>query len=50
MPYSVFFNGRDAFHEGSVTVCSNGCVHLTQPAAQTFYTTLRVGDEVQVVG
>jgi hypothetical protein len=25
-------------------------VHLTQPAAQTFYNTLHVGDEVQVVG
>jgi hypothetical protein len=50
MPYSVFFNGGDAFHEGSVTVRSNGCVHLTQPAAQTFYNTLHVGDEVQVVG
>ena len=49
MPYSVFFNGGDAFHEGSVTVRSNGCVHLTQPAAQTFYNTLHVGDEVQVV-
>jgi hypothetical protein len=32
------------------TVRSNGCVHLTQPAAQTFYNTLHVGDEVQVVG
>jgi lipoprotein-anchoring transpeptidase ErfK/SrfK len=49
MPYSVFFNGGDAFHEGSVTVRSNGCVHLTQPAARTFYNTLHVGDEVQVV-
>jgi lipoprotein-anchoring transpeptidase ErfK/SrfK len=49
MPYSVFFNGGDAFHQGSVTVRSNGCVHLTQPAAQTFYNTLHVGDEVQVV-
>ncbi|MDT7594699.1 MAG: hypothetical protein QOJ06_245 [Pseudonocardiales bacterium] len=29
MPYSVFFNGGDAFHQGSVTVRSNGCVHLT---------------------
>lgn len=50
MPYSVFFNGGDAFHQDSVTVRSNGCVHLTKPAAQTFYNTLRVGDEVQVVG
>jgi lipoprotein-anchoring transpeptidase ErfK/SrfK len=49
MPYSVFFNGGDAFHQDSVTVRSNGCVHLTQPAARTFYNTLRVGDEVQVI-
>jgi lipoprotein-anchoring transpeptidase ErfK/SrfK len=49
MPYSVFFNGGDAFHQDSVTVRSNGCVHLTQPAAQTFYNTLHIGDEVQVV-
>lgn len=27
MPYSVFFNGGDAFHQDSVTVRSNGCVH-----------------------
>jgi lipoprotein-anchoring transpeptidase ErfK/SrfK len=49
MPYSVFFNGGDAFHEDSVTVRSNGCVHLTHRAAQTFYNTLHVGDVVQVV-
>jgi hypothetical protein len=49
MPYSVFFNGGDAFHEDSVKVPSNGCVHLTLSAAQTFYNTLHVGDVVQVV-
>lgn len=49
MPYSVFFNGGDAFHQGSVKVYSNGCVHLTSSAAQTFYNTLQVGDVVQVV-
>jgi lipoprotein-anchoring transpeptidase ErfK/SrfK len=49
MPYSVFFNGGDAFHEDSVRVPSNGCVHLTHSAAQTFYNTLHVGDVVQVV-
>jgi hypothetical protein len=49
MPYSVFFHGGDAFHEGSLAVSSHGCVHLTHAAAQTFFNTLRPGDEVQVV-
>jgi lipoprotein-anchoring transpeptidase ErfK/SrfK len=49
MPYSVFFNGGDAFHEGSLTVSSHGCVHLSHSAAATFYRTLQQGDEVQVV-
>lgn len=49
MPYSVFFNGGDAFHEGSLTKASNGCVHLTLSAARTFYATLHRGDVVQVV-
>ena len=49
MPYSVFFNGGDAFHEGSMSVPSSGCVHLTHSAAQTFYHTLHVGDVVEVV-
>jgi lipoprotein-anchoring transpeptidase ErfK/SrfK len=49
MPYSVFYNGGEAFHEDSVTVRSHGCVHLAHRAAQTFYNTLHVGDVVQVV-
>ncbi|HEX9336983.1 MAG TPA: L,D-transpeptidase [Pseudonocardiaceae bacterium] len=49
MPYSVFFHGGDAFHEGSLAVSSHGCVHLSHAAAVTFFDTLRVGDEVQVV-
>jgi L,D-transpeptidase-like protein len=49
MPYSVFFNGGDAFHQGSLAVSSHGCVHLSHAAAVRFYDTLRVGDEVQVV-
>jgi lipoprotein-anchoring transpeptidase ErfK/SrfK len=49
MPYSVFFNGGEAFHEDSVAARSHGCVHLTHQAAQTFYNTLHVGDVVQVV-
>jgi hypothetical protein len=49
MPYSVFFNGGDAFHEGSLVESSHGCVHLSRGAAATFYDTLHTGDEVQVV-
>jgi hypothetical protein len=49
MPYSVFFDGDNAFHEDNVRVPSHGCVHLTHDAARTFYNTLHVGDEVQVV-
>jgi L,D-transpeptidase catalytic domain len=49
MPYSVFFNGGIAFHEGSVRVTSHGCIHLPAAAARTFFGTLRPGDVVQVV-
>lgn len=49
MPYSVFYNGDEAFHQGSVGSRSHGCVRLTRSAAQTFYNTLQVGDTVQVV-
>lgn len=49
MPYAVFFNGGMAFHEGSLSVPSHGCVHLSHDAAITFFTTLNRGDVVQVV-
>ena len=49
MPYSVFFNGGIAFHQGSLKEKSHGCVRLTKTAAQTFYNTLKNGDVVQVV-
>jgi len=49
MPFSVFFNGGIAFHQGSLKAKSHGCVHLSQAAAQTFFNTLRVGNVVQVV-
>jgi hypothetical protein len=49
MPYSVFFNGGIAFHEGSLTQKSHGCIHLSPAAAETFYNGLAVGDTVQVV-
>lgn len=49
MPYSVFFNGGIAFHQGSVRALSHGCVHLTRGAAKTFFGSLSRGDVVQVV-
>ena len=29
MPYSVFFNGGIAFHQGSLRQLSHGCIHLS---------------------
>jgi len=49
MPYSVFFNGDIAFHQGSVRITSHGCIHLPMTAARTFFANLRPGDRVQVV-
>ena len=49
MPYSVFFNGGIAFHQGSVRQKSHGCIHLTAPAARKFFAELQPGDRVQVV-
>lgn len=49
MPYSVFFNGGIAFHEGSLSQLSHGCIHLSGGAASTYYNALEVGDTVQVV-
>ena len=49
MPWSVFFNGGVAFHEGSLAVTSHGYVHLSPAAAETYFSTLSVGDIVQVV-
>jgi lipoprotein-anchoring transpeptidase ErfK/SrfK len=49
MPYSVFFNGGVAFHQGSLKQKSHGCVHLSRAAAKTFYSSLARGDVVQVV-
>jgi lipoprotein-anchoring transpeptidase ErfK/SrfK len=49
MPFSVFFNGGIAFHQGSLNALSHGCIHLSPSAAETFYHGLSVGDTVQVV-
>ncbi|GAA1842169.1 hypothetical protein GCM10009836_21910 [Pseudonocardia ailaonensis] len=48
MPYSVFFNGGIAFHQGSLSVLSHGCIHLSTAAARTFFAGLSPGDVVQV--
>ncbi|WP_372460590.1 L,D-transpeptidase [Actinomycetospora endophytica] len=48
MPWSVFFNGGIAFHTGSLSRQSAGCVHLSDSAARTFFRTLHVGDTVVV--
>jgi lipoprotein-anchoring transpeptidase ErfK/SrfK len=50
MPYSVYFTGSGiAFHEGSLTELSHGCVHLSHEAAVTFFDNLFAGEQVQVV-
>jgi lipoprotein-anchoring transpeptidase ErfK/SrfK len=50
MENSVFFaDGGIAFHEGSLSRPSAGCVHLSMAASAEFYSQLDVGDPVQVV-
>ncbi|GAA2804949.1 L,D-transpeptidase [Saccharopolyspora taberi] len=50
MPNSVFFApGGIAFHQGSLTEMSAGCVHLSKKSSQVFFDRLNPGDEVQVV-
>lgn len=49
MPWAVFFApGGIAFHGGSLTVPSHGCVHLTVPNAHYYNEHLPVGAEVVV--
>ena len=49
MPNSVFFQPGIAFHADNPKVASNGCIHLTRSVSQQFFTTLTVGDRVQIV-
>ncbi|PWW52646.1 L,D-transpeptidase-like protein [Actinokineospora spheciospongiae] len=50
MPYAVFFTESGiAFHEGSLTQASHGCIHLSQAAAKLYFDSLQPGDVVQVV-
>ena len=47
MNHAVYFApGGIAFHEGSLTTTSNGCIHLSAADAATFFDTLRTGDGV----
>ena len=48
MPYSVYFVGGIAFHEGDPAYLSHGCVRMDQPAAATYFDRLQVGDTVVV--
>jgi hypothetical protein len=49
MPHAVYFApGGIAFHEGSLSETSNGCVHLDPVAARLVFDDLRVGDRVTV--
>jgi hypothetical protein len=50
MPNSVFFDNDIAFHQGSLYDQSNGCIHLSWDASETFFDTLSVGDQVYVWG
>lgn len=50
MPYSVFFeDGGIAFHSGSPSVASAGCVHLNLADAIAFFNFLQIGNHVQVM-
>jgi L,D-transpeptidase catalytic domain len=49
IPYAVFFAaGGVAFHQGSLTTSSHGCIHLTMAAARYYNEHLPVGAEVDV--
>jgi hypothetical protein len=49
MPWAVFFaSGGIAFHAGSLTLPSHGCVHLTMANAHYYNEHLAIGDEVVV--
>ena len=49
MPYAVFFApGGVAFHGGSLTEASHGCVHLDTGRARYYHDHLPIGAEVVV--
>jgi lipoprotein-anchoring transpeptidase ErfK/SrfK len=49
IPYAVFFGtGGIAFHAGSLTSSSHGCIHLTMRSARYYHDHLPIGAEVAV--
>jgi lipoprotein-anchoring transpeptidase ErfK/SrfK len=48
MPWAVFFVNGVAFHGGSLTKHSHGCVHLAIGNARYYHDHLPVGAEVVV--
>jgi L,D-transpeptidase catalytic domain len=49
IPYAVFFAaGGIAFHAGSLTSSSHGCIHLAMPHARYYHDHLPIGAEVAV--
>lgn len=50
MPWSTYFTENGiAFHEGSLTEPSHGCIHLAPAAAKFYFQNLSIGETVQVV-
>ncbi len=50
MPFSVFFaDGGIAFHSGSPSRSSAGCIHLGAADAVAWFNYLQIGDQVQAV-
>ncbi|WP_460362895.1 L,D-transpeptidase [Actinocorallia lasiicapitis] len=51
MPWASYFApGGIAFHEGSLSQASHGCIHLSRADAHAFFKFLQRGTPVQVVG
>lgn len=49
MPFYVNFAPEIGFHQGSLSVQSHGCVHLSRDNAERFFNYLKDGDQVDVV-
>jgi len=43
MPYAVFFQGGAAIHEGSLSVPSHGCIHVSSKTARYIFQNAREG-------